>query len=79
MDEHTFVLPYKSMIRPHVEFGNSVWCPFKLGDIEETEKIQKRATKFIISFKNKPYKERLMHLKLHTLKFRRMRGDKFLN
>jgi len=40
-----------------------VWCPFKLGDIEEIEKIQKRATILIISLKNKPYKERLMHLK----------------
>jgi len=41
MDEHTFVLLYKSMVRPHVEFANSVWCPFKLGDIEEIDKIQK--------------------------------------
>jgi len=70
MGEHTFVLLYKSMGRPHVKFGNSDWCPFKLGDIEEIEKIQKRATKLIISLKNKLYKERLMQLK-----FRRMRGD----
>jgi len=47
IDEHTFVLLYKSMVRPHVELGNSVWCPFKLGNIEEIEKIQKRATKLI--------------------------------
>jgi len=44
MDEHTFISLYKS----HVEFANSVWCPFKLGDIKEIEKIQKRATKLII-------------------------------
>jgi len=44
-------------------------------DIKEIEKIQKRATKLIISLKNKPYKERLMHLKLPTLKFKHMRGD----
>ena len=41
MDEHTFVLLYKSMVRLHVEFANSVWCPFKLGDIEEIEKLKK--------------------------------------
>jgi len=29
------------MIRPHVKFANLVWCPSKLGDIEEIEKIQK--------------------------------------
>ena len=67
MDEHIFVLLYKSIVRPHVEFGNSVWCPFKLGDIEEIEKIQKRATKLIISLKNKPYKERLMIIFIHQV------------
>ena len=29
MDKHTFILIYKSMVRPHVEFANSVRCPFK--------------------------------------------------
>ena len=32
-DEHTFILLYKAMVRPHIEFANSVWCPYKLGDI----------------------------------------------
>ena len=71
MDEHTFISLYKSMVRPHVEFANSVWCPFKLGDIKEIEKIQKRATKLII----KLYRDRLYHLNLPTLKYRRLRGD----
>jgi len=47
MDEHTFILLYKAMVRPHVEFANSVWYPFKLGDIKEIEKMQKRATKLL--------------------------------
>jgi len=42
----------KAMVRPHLEYSNSVWCPFKKGDIENIEKVQKRATKLIISFKN---------------------------
>jgi len=63
------------MVRPHVKFANSVWCPFKLGDIEEIEKIHKRATKLIIKLKDKPYKERQIHLNLPTLKYRRLRGD----
>jgi len=75
MDEHTFISLYKSMVRPHVEFANSVWCPFKLGDIKEIEKIQKRATKLIIKLKDKPYRDRLIHLNLPTLKYRRLRGD----
>ena len=51
MDEHTFILLYKAVVRPHIEFANSVWCPYKLGDIKEIEKIQKRATKLIIKLK----------------------------
>jgi len=41
--EHTFVLPYKTMICPHVEFANTVWCPFKLSDIKDID--TKRLTK----------------------------------
>ena len=44
MDERTFILLYKSMVRPHVKFGNSVWCPCKTCDLKEIEKIRKRAT-----------------------------------
>jgi len=38
MDESTFILLYKSMVRPHLEYANSVWCPYKQGDIKELEK-----------------------------------------
>ena len=77
MDKHTFILLCKSMLRPHVELelANSVWCPFKLGDIREIEKIQKRATKLVIKLKNKLYTDRLIYLNLPTLKYRRLRGD----
>ena len=63
------------MVRPHVEFASSVWCSFKLGNTEEIEKIQKRVNKLIIKLKHKPYKERLIHLNLPTLKYRRLHGD----
>ena len=63
------------MVRPHVEYANSVWCAYKQGDIKELEKIQKRATKLVINFRKMPYKDRLMHLNLPTLKYRRLRGD----
>ena len=75
MDESSFILLYKSMVRPHVEYANSVRCPYKQGDIKELEKIQKRATKLVINLKKIPYKDRLMHLKLPTLKYRRLCGN----
>ena len=41
----------------------------------QLKKIQKRATKLVISLKKLSYKDRLMQLNLHTLKYRRLRGD----
>jgi len=66
---------YRALVRPHVEYANSIWSPYKKGDIEAIEKVQKRATKLVISFKKLPYKERLLQLNLHTLKYRRLRGN----
>ena len=74
-DEVTFLLLYKTMVRSHLEYAGSVWNPYKASQIKSLEKVQKRATKLIRSCKRLPYKERLMHLKLPTLKFRRLRGD----
>ena len=39
------------MVSPHLEYANSVWCPYKKGDIESIEKVQKRATKLVICLK----------------------------
>jgi len=71
------VLLYKSLVRPHVEFANLIWCPFTQGDrpITEIKKIQKRATKLVIKLKNKSFRDGLFHLNLPTLKYRRLRGD----
>jgi len=64
MDECTFILLYKSMVCPHVEFANSVWCRYKIDDLKEIEKIQMRATKLLIKLKNKSYIDRLIYLLL---------------
>jgi len=52
MDKKTFILLYKALVRPHVEYANSVWCPYKNTDILEIEKVQKRTTKLVISLKS---------------------------
>ena len=41
MDKDTFILLYKAMVRPHLEYANCVWCPYKKGDIAGIEKVQK--------------------------------------
>ena len=66
---------YKTLIRPVIEYGNPVWCPHLRKHIDEIEKIQRNYTKNIIGMKDLEYGERLRTLKLHSLEFRRIRGD----
>ena len=41
IDENTFLLLYKAMVRSHLEFAGSVWNPNKISQIRSLEKIQK--------------------------------------
>ena len=45
---------YKAMVRPHLEYANSIWGPFYKGDIKKAEAVQHRATKLIPELKDKP-------------------------
>ena len=75
LDEDAFVMLYKSLVRSHLKYANSVWNPHRLGLIKDLEKVQMRATKLVITIKNLTYKDRLKRLKLPTLKYRCIRGD----
>ena len=33
LDKHNFNLPYKSLVRPHIDYGNIVWSSFWKADI----------------------------------------------
>ena len=66
---------FKALVRPHLEFGNSVWGPSSLGDQRQVEKVQRRATKLIPELRSKPYSSRLRELGLPSLTYRRLRGD----
>jgi len=71
----SFVMLYKSMVRSHLEYANSVWNPHGEGLIKELERVQMRATKLVSGLRKTCYKQRLVELKLPTLKYRRIRGD----
>ena len=62
-------------MRPHLEYANAVWRPYKVKHIDMIEKVQRRATKRIPGFRNLSYEQRLQKLGLFTLSFRRFRGD----
>ena len=75
IEKESFILLYKALIRPVVEYGNAIWHPFLRKDIESVEKVQKRATKLVPELKDLTYIERLKRLKLPSLAHRRRRGD----
>ena len=75
MDEDIFKLIFKSLIRPHLEYGAPVWSPHHKYLIEQIEKVQRRATKTVPGLKDLSYEDRLRKLKLPTLIYRRVRGD----
>lgn len=75
LNKSAFILIYKSMVRSGLEYNVSVWAPHKESDIEELERVQRRATKMLSLCKNRSYEERLRYLALPTLKYRRYRAD----
>ena len=74
LDPDIMHLLYASLVRPHLDYA-SIWNPYLLEDVCTIEKIQKRATKLIPSFKQRSYHQRLSILKLPSLQYRHLRMD----
>ena len=74
LTEKEFCLPYKALVRPHLESNNVLWAPRNKIDVELLEQVQRRATK-VPGLRDMEYSDRLKHLKLATLMFRRIRGN----
>ena len=70
-----FIMLFKCMVRSHLDYCNSVWAPYRKSDIDDLEKVQRRATKIVPALSKLTYEERLKRCGLTTLKFRRIRGD----
>ena len=75
LDNNSFTLLYKAIVRPHLEYAATIWNPYKKGYIDGLEKVQRRATKLLQNISHLSYPERLAALSLPTLVYRRIRGD----
>ena len=75
LENISFTLLYKAIVRPHLEYAATIWNPYKKGYIDDLEKAQCRATKLLQNISHLSYPERLAALNLPTFVYRRIRGD----
>ena len=66
---------YKALVRPKLDYCVQGWRPYLRKDIDQLEKVQRRATKLISECKGLNYSQRLELTGLTTLEKRRDRGD----
>ena len=75
IDKDGFIVLYKCLVRPIVEYCNLIWLPHLRKHQIMIEQIQRRATRMIQGMDKLSYCERLRFLNLDTLYYRRRRAD----
>ena len=68
---------YLAHVRPILEYGSEIWNPSTKGLITAIERVQRRATRFILQ-SSVPYEECLKELNLSSLEDRRKFKDNIL-
>ena len=74
-DTNVLVPLFKTLVRPILEYGNSIWSNGLKNYRNIVENVQRKFTKHIKGLKDTPYEDRLKIIKLPSLEFRLMRGD----
>ena len=60
---------YTALVKSQLLYGSQVWRPSLIRDIKSLERIQRRATKYILNDFTSNYKERLVALNLLPLMY----------
>ena len=68
-------MAFQALVRPHLEYCNTVTYPVYEKDAQLLESVQRRATKMVPEMRNCDYATRLKKLALPSLSYRRKRGD----
>ena len=74
-DANILVPLFKTLIRPILEYGNSIWSNGLKKYSTLIENVQRKFTKYIKGLVNVPYEDRLKQIKLPSLEYRLIRGD----
>ena len=75
MDKDMFLQLFKSLVRLHLECGSTVWSVASKKEAIIIEHVQRRARRLIKEIQHLSYGNRLKHLGLPTLQYRRIRAD----
>ena len=75
LDEEMFKMLFVAIVRPHLEYGASIWNPDSKYLTNLIENVQRRATRMLPGMRDLSYKERLKRINLPTLEYRRYRGE----
>jgi Reverse transcriptase (RNA-dependent DNA polymerase)/Endonuclease-reverse transcriptase len=74
-DRNIFPKLYMRYVRPHLEFSSIAWSPWLQKDIEQLERVQKRAVNMVNGLKSDVYEEKLLELGMESLADRRKEAD----
>lgn len=66
-DENTRKLLHLSFVRRHIGYASKVWAPQEISNLTRIERLQRRATKYMLNmnyYNSVPYRDRLIRLNL---------------
>ena len=75
MSKDMFLILYKALVRPHLEYASPIWSPRFKKDRLAVENVQRRATRIVKELSHLNYNQRIRKLGLPSLEYRRNRAD----